>query len=75
MYTVEFEHDNVNITILDDAGAYEDLSIDAFDDVVYIHQSDEHITSIVAISPQMWEQLIAAIHSAEGAHIKRTPHD
>jgi|TARA_B110000305_G_scaffold173594_1_gene191874 hypothetical protein len=73
MFTVEFDHDNVNITIIDDSGHHEDIIIDAFDDIVYIQQHDQELdsTSIIDISPGMWEELIAAIDSPEGAFIKR----
>jgi len=73
MYTVEFDHDDVEITVIDDSGYYEDLKIDAFDDIVYIRQWNEENDrfSTVAVSVQMWEELIAAIQSPEGAFIKR----
>ena len=73
MYTVEFDHDDIEITVIDDTGFYEDLKIDAFDDIVYIRQWNEEKDrfNTVAISTQMWEELIAAIQSPEGAFVKR----
>ena len=73
MYTVEFDHDDVEITIIDDLGYHEDLKIDAFDDIVYISQWDENKDQsiTIAISTQMWEELIAAISSPEGAFVTR----
>lgn len=69
MYTVEYEADEVCITILDDDGFNEDLVINSFTDIVYIRQYDEATDRIttIAISPHMWEELINAIHSPEGA--------
>ena len=71
MYTVEFDHDDVEITIIDDSGYHEDLKIDAFDDIVYISQWDENKDQsiTIAISPKMWEELIAAISSPEGGYV------
>jgi len=73
MYTVEFDHDDIEITVIDDSDYYEDLKIDAFDDIVYIRQWNEEKDrfNTVAISTQMWEELIAAISSPEGAYVKR----
>lgn len=73
MYTVEFDFDDVEITVIDDTGFHEDLKIDAFEDIVYISQWDENTdkATVIAISPQMWDELIAAIQSPEGAFVKR----
>lgn len=73
MYTVEFDHDDIEITVVDDTGYYEDLKIDAFDNIVYIRQWCEELDRFktVAISPAMWEELITAIQSPEGAFIRR----
>lgn len=73
MYTVEFEHDNIEIVIIDDDDDYEDLRIDAFNDVVYLRQWNEDLDSfeVVVISPQMWEELIYSMRSPEGAFISR----
>lgn len=73
MFTVEFDHDDVEITVVDDTGYYEDLKVDSFDDIVYIRQWNEERNrfNVIAISPQMWEETIAAISSPEGAFVKR----
>jgi hypothetical protein len=73
MYTVEFDHDVVEITVIDDTGFHEDLKIDAFDDIVYISQWNEDAdkATVITISTQMWEELITAIQSPEGAFVKR----
>ena len=73
MFTVEFDHDNIEITVLDDTDGYEDLKVDAFDDIVYIRQWNEDLGefNVVVISPKMWEELIAAVQGPEGSFVKR----
>ena len=68
MYSVEFDHDEVCITILDDKGVHGDIKVRSFDDVVYITQDDEtlDVEFILEMSPAMWEELITAIQSPEG---------
>lgn len=68
MYTVEFDHDEVCITVMDDTGMHGDLKVKAYDDFVYITQDDPEndIEYILEINPAMWEELIAAIQSPEG---------
>jgi len=74
MFTVEFDHDEVCITIIDELENHGDLKIHAFDDIVYISQwdPDTEIQHILEINPDMWEDLIAAIHSPEGFYIKKS---
>jgi hypothetical protein len=68
MYTVEFDHDEICITVMDDTGVHGDLKVYAFDDLVYIAQDDPELDTqhILEINPDMWEELIAAINSPEG---------
>jgi hypothetical protein len=69
MYTVEMDLDEITITLLDDSGNYADVIINSFDDIVYIRQFEDNSTTpqAIALSPQMWEELISAMHSPEGA--------
>lgn len=69
MFTVEFEDDEICITVIDDSGNHADLVINSFTDIVYLRQYDEEtgVEQCIDISPDMWEELIAAIHSPEGA--------
>jgi hypothetical protein len=69
MFTNEFDHDLTTITIMDETGENSDLIIDAYDDVVYIRQYDEEyeIDTILEITPDMFNDLINAIHSTEGS--------
>jgi len=68
MFSVEFEHDEITITIMDDSGGYDDLIINSFDDIIYIRQfEDDNLRpQSIAMTPKMWEELITAIDSPEG---------
>lgn len=70
MFTVEFDHDEIEITVLDDAGNNEDIKVHLFTDIVYIRQFQEDSNKVKAISmsPDMWDELVAAINSPEGAY-------
>lgn len=69
MFTNEFDHDETTITIMDETGEHSDLIINAFDDVVYIRQYDEDWDgdTILEITPDMFNDLINALHSPAGA--------
>lgn len=71
MFSVEYDHDEITITIVDDTGFHGDLKIHAFDDVVYLSQwnPDTDSDSLIMISPDMWEQLLLSIESTEGVYI------
>ena len=71
MFSVEYDHDEITITIVDDTGFHGDLKIHAFDDVVYLSQwdPDTDSDSMIMISPDMWEQLLLSIESTEGVYI------
>ena len=74
MYTVEFDHDEVCITVMDDTGMHGDIKVRAYEDAVYITQDDEEldVEFVLEMNPQMWDELISAIHSPEGCYrIKR----
>jgi len=73
MFSVEFDHDEVCITVVDDTENYEDLVVNSFDDIVFIRQWDEEINrmQVIAMSPDMWEELITSIHSSEGVYISK----
>ncbi len=72
MYTVEYEHGTIEIVILDDAGYEDDLKIEIEDEGVYISQWNSTLNeeTNIRISPKMWEELMSAINSPEGAFIK-----
>ena len=68
MFSVDVDHDEIPITVMDDYGNHPDLIINSFDDIVYIRQfdDDDAVPQAIALSPAMWEELIAAMHSPEG---------
>lgn len=68
MFSVEMDWDEVCITVMDDTGHHGDLKVHAFDDIVYITQWDPETEQqhILEVNPDMWEELITAIHSPEG---------
>ena len=69
MFTVEMDHDEIEINILDDNGNNDDVKVHLFDDIVYIRQIDEHNkVDSIQMSPSMWDELVAAISSSEGAY-------
>lgn len=69
MFTVEMNHDEIEITILDDTGHKEDVKVHLFDDIVYIRQVlDGNKVEAIEMSPDMWDELVAAINSPEGAY-------
>ena len=71
MYTVEYEHDTIEIVILDDKGYEDDLRIEVEDEGVYISQWNSILNEEfnIRISNKQWLELIAAIKSPEGAFI------
>ena len=71
MFTVEYEHDTIEIVILDDKGYDDDLRIEVEDNGVYISQWNSILNeeSNIRISNKQWLELIAAINSPEGAFI------
>ena len=71
MYTVEYEHETIEIVILDDKGYEDDLRIEVEDTGVYISQWNSILNeeTNVRISNKQWMELIAAINSPEGAFI------
>ena len=69
MFTVEMDFDEIEITVMDDTDEHEDIKVHIFDDIVYIRQFDNEAPwpETIAISPDMWDQLVLAINSPEGA--------
>jgi hypothetical protein len=71
MFSVEYDHDEIAITLVDNNDNYEDLIINSFTDIVYLRQWDEETDRMktIAISPDMWEELMIGIHSPEGVYM------
>lgn len=73
MFTTEFDLDEILITVLDDDNTWEDVLIYLYDDLVYIKQWDEDLDNYkeIAMSPQMFEELMQAMKLPEGTYIMR----
>jgi hypothetical protein len=74
VFTTEFELDEVLITVLDDSGTWPDVLVYLYDDLVYIKQWDDEIENYkeVAMSPEMFAELMQAMKLPEGSYIMRT---
>jgi hypothetical protein len=74
MFTVEMDFDEVAITILDDTGQYEDVQFFIYDDIVYIRQYFEQVEafSVIAMTPEMFEEFRKSFDKPEGAYITRS---
>lgn len=68
MYSVEIDHDEVKIILVDDDGEWDDVEIMMYDDCVVIRQFDEEIQEYFTImtSPRQFDQLYKALYSPEG---------
>lgn len=77
MFTTEIDHDEIIVTILDDHGFHEDVIFNIYDDCVIIRQWDEHIGnhSEIIMSPDMFDDFIAALNRPEGAYRVETKHE
>ena len=73
MYTVEVEHDTFEIQVLDDHGYEDDLRVEIESAHVFISQFNSVLNEemSIRITPQMWDEMLSAVNSPEGAYIKR----
>ena len=75
MYSVEFEHDDITITVLDESGVYEDLIVIIKDDVVLLEQAELlhniEICNTMVLTYDMLKDLLAAYSSPEGFYKRR----
>ena len=71
MYTVEMDFDEIEITVLDDGGRFEDVKVFSYDDVIYIrHFNDKkNKWDLIQMTPEMYAELMTAWHSPEGSYI------
>jgi hypothetical protein len=71
MFTVEMEYDEIEITVLDDGGHFEDIKVFSYDEVVYIRQFNEKKNKwdLIQMSPEMYAELMTAWQSPEGSFI------
>jgi hypothetical protein len=70
MFTNEFDHDEICITVLDDGGFHQDLQVLIYEDIVYLMQWDEDVEcyTTIALSPGMFEEFTKALDLPEGAY-------
>jgi hypothetical protein len=73
MFTTEFDHDEIAITILDENGHYEDAQFTIFSDIVYIQQwnEDKDLYETIVMSPDMFDEFLKSINLPEGAYYSR----
>ena len=70
MFTIEMDHDETRVTILDESDHYEDVQFVIFDDIVYIRQWDEFFEKFqtIAMSPDMFDEFRNALDLPEGSY-------
>ena len=73
MFTIEMDHDETAITILDERDNYEDIQFILYDDIVYIRQwnDDLELFETIVISPDMFDEFRKALDLPEGAYAMR----
>lgn len=71
MFTVEMDHDEIEITVLDDGGRFEDVKVFSYDEVVYIRQFNEKKNKwdLIHMTPEMYAELMTAWQTPEGSFI------
>jgi len=71
MFTVEYDHDEIRIVILDDNACIEDVDFCIYDDYIYIRQWNDLLETHeqIQMSPTMLQQFLIAFNKSEGAYI------
>jgi hypothetical protein len=71
MFTVEMDFDEMEITVLDDGGRFEDVKVFSYDDIIYIRQFSEKKNKwdLIQMTPEMYAELMTAWQSPEGSFI------
>jgi hypothetical protein len=71
MFTVEMDHDEIEITVLDDKNGFEDVKIFSYDDIVYIRQFNEQYNKwdLIQMTPEMYVELMTAYSKPSGAYL------
>jgi len=77
VYTVEMDLDEIEITVLDDGGRYEDVKVFSYDDVVYIRQFNQkkNKNDLIVMTPEMYAELMTAWQSPEGSFVTNLTRD
>jgi Mg/Co/Ni transporter MgtE len=73
MFTVEMDHDEVTVTVLDNDGHYDDVELILYDDIIYVRQYDaQHdLMQMIAMSPEMFNELRAAMKHPAGTYLTK----
>lgn len=73
MFTVEMDHDETTVTVLDNHGNWDDVELILYDDVVYIRQYDSelNVMQMVAMSPEMFHEILISMNHSEGAYVTK----
>jgi len=73
MYTVEHDFDYSSIHVIDNVSGADEVELIFDEEYVYIRQydKDDHF-NIVVITPSMFEEIIAAYGSPDGAYATRS---
>lgn len=68
MITVEFDMDETLITVLDNTGEFEDVSVLLYDDYVHIRQYNSKIDrfDVITMKPEMYLKIMKAWKLPEG---------
>ena len=71
MITVEFDMDETLITVLDDTGELEDVSVFMFEDYIHIRQWNEKMQKfdVITMKPEMYLKLMRAWRLPEGSYV------
>lgn len=71
MFTVEFEDDASVITVLDQTGELEDVSVILYDDYCHVRQWNEKTQEfdVIVLNAMMYYELMKAWDCKEGAYI------
>lgn len=70
MITIEFDHDETLITIMDNTGELEDVSALLYEDYCHIRQWNERkqMFDVVSLKPEMYLKLMKAFNLSEGTY-------
>lgn len=74
MFTVEMDWDEIAITVLDEGAFHEDVQCLIYEDTVFIRQwnDKENRFSVIAMSPEMFDELRVSFDQGEGAYRRET---
>lgn len=77
MFTTEMDHDEIKIVVLDDSGFHEDVEFVIYDDCVIFRQWNEDIQNYteMVMSPDMFDDFVAALNHPEGAYRLEKKHE